>query len=697
VDASLREHYQRFSADRDAVGAFDALETHLVGRQAWLDLATLYRRRLEAPSLATETAARAQVLLRLGTTLELRLSDDDGALAIFQEAARLDPTSRGALERLRGLYARRGSYDAVLQVAELEMSAAMSLAERAELLNEMALIWEREFDDAQQAATCRARADDELAGAPDDAASDPRDDAASGEGEEVLVHRAWLASARGDVEAALASLREALDRNPSDVEAIDMMVTVLDGAEQHAETAELLERRAELATDPATRGAVLSQLAEVCERQLADPVGACGAFERALDADPGNASARKSLRRLYRATESWKPLREILEASIADESVEERVDALCELAELLEAQFDDAPGALRACEEALERSPGERRACETLERLRAARALGEAPTAVDPTREPSAGAGDPSHGEHRAARVVGVLERKLEGLEARGVAHEPEAVGLRLCIADLRASTLDDSAGAIAVLEAVHENDAVLVQIAGRLADLYERAGRYEDLGALARRAAGVVEDGVERAEWLRRAAETARSTGDVETAIDCYVRLIEARPRDPDARAALLELHRARGDAAPLVKALRAELARADGEGELTIHLEVAGLLEESLSDPAGALTHLRRAIELEPADEGIAERALALAEAVGGAFGRLDLIDHVVGAISPAEVRARWLVRRGDLLAGEVGWPDEATQCWEKALALAPDLADARERLEKRGDGTSAVEDDA
>jgi tetratricopeptide (TPR) repeat protein len=144
-------------------------------------------------------------------------------------------------------------------------------------------------------------------------------------------------------------------------------------------------------------------------------------------------------------------------------------------------------------------------------------------------------------------------------------------------------------------------------------------------------------------------------------------------------------------------VRALRAELARADGEGELSIHLEVAGLLEGALADPAGALSHLRRAIELVPGDEGIAERALGLAQAVGGAFGRLDLIDHAVGLATPAENRARWLVRRGDLLATEVGWSDEATQCWQAALELAPDLALARERLEKTNDSEPAADDSA
>jgi len=79
--------------------------------------------------------------------------------------------------------------------------------------------------------------------------------------------------------------------------------------------------------------------------------------------------------------------------------------------------------------------------------------------------------------------------------------------------------------------------------------------GRKMDLGSgslagLARRAAEVEGDAAERAEWLRRAAETARSIGDAEGAIECYGRLIEERPRDTNARAALVELHRARGDA---------------------------------------------------------------------------------------------------------------------------------------------------
>ena len=168
-------------------------------------------------------------------------------------------------------------------------------------------------------------------------------------------------------------------------------------------------------------------------------------------------------------------------------SKQEYQEALPKLrARLLEAQFDDSVGALRACERALELSPGERRVCEVLEGLRAVQAIGEAPTSVDPKRQRNAVTGDPKHREHRGGLVVGVLERKLETLEGSGAGLEPEAVGLRLRIADLRASTLGDPAGAIAVLEGAQENDAAVGRIAGRLADLYERAGRYEDLCALA-------------------------------------------------------------------------------------------------------------------------------------------------------------------------------------------------------------------
>jgi len=263
VDASLRQQLEKFEADPNVTAAFEALEEHFFMTQAWNELAALYRRRLEAPALADQPTARGQLLVRLGQLLEERCNDADRAIEAYQEAVRLDPKQTSALRHLRAFYTARGSWEIVLQIAELETATPMPSEDRARLFSEMGDIWQRELGDAAQAENCYERAREEAA--PADAGKPPPDVERSST---PLVQQAWLAAARGDASTALEALRRALEANPADVEGLDMMATVLEGIERHAEMTDVLERRAALATDPETRGAVLARLGAVREEQL---------------------------------------------------------------------------------------------------------------------------------------------------------------------------------------------------------------------------------------------------------------------------------------------------------------------------------------------------------------------------------------------------------------------------------------------
>ncbi|MGH0028797.1 MAG: hypothetical protein ACQGVC_03330 [Myxococcota bacterium] len=662
----LRRHRERFASYPTATTSFELLEEDAFLNERWTARADLYRQRAAASSLADDAPARARVLLQLGQLLEERIADADGAIEAYRDCVRLDAARRPAWQGLRRLYAARQSWAAVLQVAELEAQSLDDTSERARLFHEMGEIWQQQLGDAEQAEQFFVRARFERD------AEEPEPDLVN-EAQAALVQGAWISAARGDSTSAVASLREALDKDPSNIEAIDMLVTVLDGAERHAEMAELLERRAALATDLSTRAAVLARLGLVREDQLGDMPGARSAYERALDADPRNQGAQVALIRIYRLTESWNELRRILEVVGAEGSSDQRVGALCQLGLLLERQFDDVDAAISTFEEALALEPDCPDAKAALARLNESGPDGD-------------GADDEEQaiGENRAVRVVGVLERKLERLEADGRGGDETAVKLRLRLAELRSSTLDDAAGAIEVLEPCVEDEQALGLVAQRLALLYERSGDHQQLMALARRAAAISADPAERAEWYRRAGETARSIGEGDVAVEFFGRLLEERPGDRHAEAALLTLYRTRGEAGPLAELLRRELSRAGQRDELPIHLELAGLLSGSLEDDRGALAHWRRALALDPTREDALEEALRCADATGGALHQLDLIEHLFATAKTREDRARLLLRRGDLLVRELGWADEGAESWRRSFELDPDQSDARGRLE-------------
>jgi tetratricopeptide (TPR) repeat protein len=220
-------------------------------------------------------------------------------------------------------------------------------------------------------------------------------------------------------------------------------------------------------------------------------------------------------------------------------------------------------------------------------------------------------------------------------------------------------------------------------EVAPTLAGLYEQLGPQR--AADRARGAGRVGLGAARAAQLTGSPRCRGRAcgGDPERAIDAYQRLLGDLPDDHGARAALGDLYRSRANAAPLAQLLREELPRADRERELELQLELASLAAESLGDPAGAVPHLRRCLELEPARADLLEWALSACALRGGPLAQLDLVEHVCERATDDSARAALLARRGAVLADALSWREEASQSWRAALLIDPDQSLARERL--------------
>ncbi len=663
-------HWDRFRENPDDRAAFEMLEEHLFMEASWSSLADLYQRRQKASSLAERPRARAELAMRLGQLYEDRIADSDAAITAYTEAFRLDPTLRRALRNLRRIYSRRKSWEAVLQIGEQEAVTASSGDERARIYAEMGDIWERELGDREQAEELYARARVESGGG---ASPDPQQSAGNtSESGESLVQAAWLAAARGDTVAALSELERALEADPTNIEALDMMLTVLEGAERHRDMAPLLERRAALASDAETRSAVLLRLGEILE-QIGDGEDARDAYERALSAHPDHVGAHSALLRVYRESEAWSPLRSMLESAAESSDGPARVELLYELAGVAADELDDPDAARDFLDQALALAPDDPRlqsAHGQLDTEDVALTMPEWDTARDV-------------GEQRSTRIVGVLERKLASRVEDGRGLAPPAIALRLRIAELRSGPLGDPASAVAVLTPAANEPAALHEIAPMLAGLYEQLGRTEPLIALAEAAADACEDPTPRVFWRRRAVDAARALGESERAIASLQKLLEDRPEDRSAQDALVALHRTRGETEPLVDLLREQLVRSSGEREGELHHELATLFRETLDDPAGALPHLRRCIALSPEHDDLLDEALASSAALGGPLAQLDLLDDAADRARDDVARARFLARRGALLADELAWPDEARVSWRAALDLDPEQPLALERL--------------
>lgn len=464
------------------------------------------------------------------------------------------------------------------------------------------------------------------------------------------------------------------------------------------------------------RAELFMRLGQVCEERQGDADAAISAYSESVALEPKAARALRQLRALFEARGSWEAVLQLSEqeASLA-RTREERARLFVEMADVWRRHLGDPEQAellyARARLEGWSDGPPDEPAAETA----APPAPIDAPAPPAPASiaaAPSPPPADefefydnleveledepdspqitmpefedaPSPGEERSARVLGVLDRKLAARESRGVGLDAESVHLRLRIAELRAGMQADPVAAIGVLEPALASPSALREVAPMLAGLYEQLGRSEPLVELAERAASESEPREQRTYWIRRAAEAARAIGDPERAIAAYQRLLGDLPGDHGARTALADLYRSRGHAAQLVQLLREELPRADRDRELELQLELALLAGNALGDTAGAIAHLRRCLELEPARADLLESALNACALRGGPLAQLDLVEHVCERAESDTARAALLARRGALLADALSWREEAALSWRAALVIDPNQSLARERL--------------
>lgn len=75
----LDEQHQIFASNPDDRRAFEALEEHFFLEGDWESLSSLYRARIEAPTIAADDDQRGSLLFRLGQILEERILVDDQA------------------------------------------------------------------------------------------------------------------------------------------------------------------------------------------------------------------------------------------------------------------------------------------------------------------------------------------------------------------------------------------------------------------------------------------------------------------------------------------------------------------------------------------------------------------------------------------------------------------------------------------
>ncbi len=560
-----------------------------------------------------EEAKRAR-LREAAALAESALGEAALAASCFEKILEIDAGDSDALAQLTRIEAQAGRHERVAQLLERRIEAEMDPDSRVRLRKELARAKSDSLGDVEGAIEA-------WRGALDEDATDIESIAALevlyektdrwGELEELIQRRLDIAETQADRiaarvrlarladqrlgrrEEAIEQLREILEEDPKNDEALDELERLYGADERWQDLVALLETRA---ADAQSNGDVqreldvLVRLGSVHVERLGDSEQAIAIYQRVLQRDPHHVGVLGGLVDLHRERKDWSSMVEALERLGTVQDGEEAVQTAFSVAELAEKELSDPGRAERALRRAYELDGGSPRTREAL------RAHYE------------------KHGKaDRLAEMLVLDEQETE--------DPKQKVVLLKRIADLYARSLGNPGAAAPYLERasqlVPEDRDVLLP----LCDLYIAAGRQTD-------AIPVLEQIVasyggrrnkEVAVYHHRLGKAKESMGDLDGAMASYDAAFKVDLTNVQVLSDLGRLCVTRGDFDRAQKTFRALLLQKlqpnDGITKADVYFYL-GDISVKQGDPKKAISMLERAVA---EDSGHSQAAALLAQLKG------------------------------------------------------------------------------
>jgi len=687
------------------------LEGVYADREETRDLVRVLEVRLE---FVTDDVERRELLRRIAELRDERLTDDKGAFEAYARLLPLSPADVEARGRFLEIAARLGRLDEAADVVMVAAKNADSPQPRAELLGDVARIYE----ESEQTERAEAVHKQVLELAPDDpsialpavraleriytAAGKKRDLAdvlrAQVRLEDAVPVRRDLLARLGalsedelrDDAAAIAAWRMRLEDDPADEQALGALDRLYERTGEHRSLVEVLRNRERQATGPEMRKVLMVRTAQALAERLGDVQEAILAYRAVLDDFGADRSVLSALAELYEKAGEWPDLADTLEAELAlATEPADRIALLTRLGDVRRRRLSDTSQALEAYRHALAVDPAHAPARAALEELLDdADARREAADILRPLYEASG----------MDAPLVRVLDIQIE--------HEQsldDRLALYARAADATAGPLGDAPRAFryaakGLREAAAE-PAVGAWLA-RAEGLAERSGEWSELVHLYREVVVDVADEEQQVALTRRIAELARTKlADAALAKEYYRKALDIRSDDAESLVALEQLYEEAAEHEHLLEIVkrRAELATSDADKRAILYKQ-ARICDESLQDRDRAIGAYEEVLELSLDAPAVA--ALERLYTVSARWGDLVTLHEreLADDATPRERRAALHHALGRVHEKELGEIDRAFDEYGEALrqdgSHEPTIASLEHLMTQRPHASRAAE---
>ncbi len=603
--------------------AFEILDGVYRDRPSGADLAALHELRVRRASSAEE---RLDMRRGLAQVLEEECSDPLAAQKTLQEGLTDDIFDEGLRDEIERLLPITGAWaegaaallSAIDATPDIDPEVGRELSERA-------AVWMRDqAGDAEGAEKALERAH---AFAPDnDEVLEQLEALQMGEGSEArllptlrkrailavdeahkieFLRRArTLAEGLGKNDVAEEILREILESDPDDLEALEGLTYVRKAAGDDEETYDLLSRRMELESDPDKLRVLRVESAELARDKLGKVDEAITLLEGLFEEAPDDVDVTTGLRKAYEAGEKWDELGELISKLMASSTdPDQQADLKVGLARLRKEQFGDVDKAVQLLEEVFSQNPNHPDAATLL--------------------------ADIYEEAKRYEELSGLLERQAALASEQG--EDGVALEFLKRAAELFEGTLKNLDKAIETWGKIREKEDTL--------DVIESVLRLQLAADKKEAAAASLEEicaSLEGSEQLARRAELAdlyRTLGDVDAVIRTVEGTLALDPENQELRSSLRSEYESAGRWQEVADMVLKEAERAESDsGKVDLLREAATIHLEKRKDGEQGAEILGRASELAPDDRDLMLELCDAYSAAGRGADAVQVLERIV-----------------------------------------------------------------
>ncbi len=581
--------------ESDDIEAIQSLEKLYIKEERWEDCIGVLDHKAD---LANVNSEKIGILMKIASIWEDNLCEPMNAESAYERIIEIDPMNLHAFAKLEEIYNEEMSWEKLINLFIVRLGQTeVSQTERFELYGKIAGIYENKLDSPENAF--------------------------------LVLQNAF------EEDYTNENIAEELERLASRTNKWGDLVAKCNEAFQTAQQQQNKKVQISLAVKLGKWYAEIGKLE-----------WAISSFGAALQIDTENTQALKGMAEIYKSSEQWDSLAQVLTRIVeVSTDSEEKVETLCFLGEIYEQKLGKLDLAMTTYKASLDIYPGMVEALNALQRL--------------------------YKDTQNWKELIKILQQKIVATE-----DIEEIVDLQQKIGEIYEHNLDEINQAINAYKEVLNHDQNYLPALKGLEGLYTREERWQDLLDILELQLDVITTERERISLLLRMATMLEEEFvKPERAAEKLESVLDIDPNNEKALVALERIYRHARRWQDLVDTLFRHIeAVTDRETRIELYHRVADVYAEELDDPHSAIEALRNVLSIVPKNILALEKLSELFQKIEDWSGANDALSRLTQIVPEPEKRVELSYRLGYLLSEHIGDYKGSIEQYQAALDIDP-----------------------